>query len=740
MANIDSLKKDREAIASKINYQSGAARERLQEELAEIDRAIKNEEEKNPALKRPRGEGFSFKKGMRRGGETDSNRYISRETAERYANIYGSEAAEKRFSEPKKLKTQSEAGMERRAEEEKIAREAQQRIEAEMKRQEPPKIMRQQQIDPSTPRITINQEAAPSRQPNNPEQPRGNQRYYREPPRNSYDDRRARRQEAYDELKDFGRVMGRGASAAGRGVGKAASGIGSLLSFNFKRVPEDREISGTDFLIILILVVHALEIVWLNLNITNTDALFIRGALHLLILFAVKSVLKDQAPGLEAWRMWVVIVILIPALGHGISIIGNADHLRIFSGALLLFPLWLFYLVKLKGVKASSGKLANLANITLSALIFLTILYFFYLFAQAFTATGIIEDQQDWFTPREAILGAGEFLGGILSTIYSSIIGIGPWFGNTTDLFLRQTLGEYYTGRVEENVERTGVFIENFRTTETFYENYPIIISGTLRARSFVDNVTVRLSCEARDNRGEIWQGVATPSEIIIYGQDQQAVFCTFNNSLPAGRPEVTLKAEFSYETWAYTTYTFMTREYMSSLVTADEDVNRKFNIDRRPETIYTAGPVMLGMADRIELPILINTNADSNVPVGITLDNRMGGFGNIQSVERYMFKLPEEFSLTMCTREIKEERSAELEGYKVYVFENPTPELVQYYMTVSCNMHLPRDNVVSLMRNNLQSAMEVTLVGVAKYDYLLRGREFITVRQDPTAQVNQNE
>ncbi len=753
MSEIDNLRGERKQIKKKLDYESDENRKKnLKAELAEIDRAIKNEEEKNPELKRPRGEDFSYEKGMRRGGEKNSNRYIGRETAERYANIYGSEAAEKRFAQPKNLKAQLDAGMERRAEEERIARTTQERIESEIRKEaaskggDPPKTTINKEV-------TTKQNPDPSPQPTNtgqqhrqnPPNYNPNQPYTRKDYEKMYRDelKRMKRQEAYNEIKDFGRVMGKGASSAGRGVGKVTSGIWNFLSPRIKKVG-DKEISGVDFLIIIIMIIHGLDIVWLNLNITNNDALFIRGGLHLLILFFAKSVLKENAPMGELWRMWIIPVLLIPLLGLGISNFGTADHLRVFSGALLLFPLWLFYLVKLKGVKASSAKLANLANFYISALIFLTLLYFLSLATQAFTSTQVIEGQPDWFTPQDAIYGAGEYLGGIISTIYESIIRIGPGVTNVTETLLRQSLGDYYTGRVEENKERTGVFIEGFTTRETFYENYPVVISGTLKARSFVENVSINLSCEARDHLGNIRQGTAEPRNMIIYEYDQQAVFCSFS-SLPAGSHDITLKADFNFETWAYTTYTFIPRNFLTSLTRGGEDINRKFNINRRPISIYTSGPVSLGMDTRIEMPIAINTNSDTNIPVGITLDNRQGGMGDIQSVSRYVIKIPEYFTLTdgtrsLCTRNITEVKDATLEGYKAYTFKNPSPELVQFYMTVSCNMKLPENNVAPLMRNNLLSAMDVTIVGIAEYDYQLRGRTNIRVREDPVAQVIPNE
>ncbi len=522
------------------------------------------------------------------------------------------------------------------------------------------------------------------------------------------------------------------------------SPVKRAFNFTFKKVPDHIEIQGANYLVLLVIIVHIADIAWLRLNTTDQYALFMRGILNLLIVFVANRVLKEYGKIEELIKIWGVVVVVIPGIGWLLRLFGTQEQLTLYMGALLLFPFWLYYLTKVKHIQSPNTTIANLGSIYITTLIFIGIIYIIAVATQFLTATPIVEGQEEWFSPDEALRGAGQLLGGAFSNIVDSIKNIGSGVGNATERMLNQSLGHYYTGRVEENTERTGVFIDGFSTRENFYEGFPVVVSGTLTARSFVEEVNLTLTCSATDRQGNISFGTAEPEEMTVFEEDRRVVFCRFDD-LPAGNYEIMLTAQFNFETWAYTTYTFISREYLTSLRAGGEDIHRKLGIDRRPTTIYTSGPVTLGMSQNIELPLGVSSETDSSVPIGITLDNRYMGAGNIERVEKLQIKVPDYFRLiegqrNLCTREITDESPGEVEGYTSYTFENPSPELVQTYLSVGCNMLLPRDNALGLLGGNLQSTTDVTVVGVASYEYMLRSRTNVRVQEDPAAPVEAND
>lgn len=326
-------------------------------------------------------------------------------------------------------------------------------------------------------------------------------------------------------------------------------------------------------------------------------------------------------------------------------------------------------------------------------------------------------------------------------TAIDNIKSIGTGINGSINQFYNNTLGQYYTGQVEENKEKTGVFITQFESLDTQYANRTINIYGLITARSFVDDITLDMKCVAQDtkNSSNTIIGKTEPEQITIYQEDQQGVICTFQNGLPEGNYKINLTADFNFETWAYTTYTFMDRDFVNSIRQGGEDINSKFDISPKPKTIYTNGPVMLGINENLLMPITLSTNLSNTnrIPVGMTIENKQATAttkGTIKNVNTFQLRVPKLFYLEQCTKTASNPvTDPNSQDYDVYTFTNVNPYLTQSYLSVSCNLGINPSNAAQLLGLKGGKAV-VSIVGTAKYDYELSKQIALKVNKDPTA------
>jgi hypothetical protein len=318
-----------------------------------------------------------------------------------------------------------------------------------------------------------------------------------------------------------------------------------------------------------------------------------------------------------------------------------------------------------------------------------------------------------------------------------------------------ETLGSYYTGTVEQNKEQTGIFITDFHTTGKQYDSMPVVAYGYIRARSFVENVTITPSCYAQliNNKSVKFIGTVDPASLDnIYIEDQRGVLCTFDPSLnpgmteqggfPAGRYQVYLVLDFRFQTWAYKQYYFIDRNYLVYLKTSGENPNTKLLIPQKTKTIYTSGPVMIGMDDSIELPIPLSSENTNYLPIGMTIDNKdpvNGAKGEVLRVYNYTLRMPEAFEIKFesgnpCSinrNYIQRIPDENVPGYNLYLFTTPDVNLSGTYMTLNCNVVVEASSMQSVLPS-ANTPQLVSVIGTAEYDYKLSKMITITVEKTP--------
>lgn len=508
--------------------------------------------------------------------------------------------------------------------------------------------------------------------------------------------------------------------------------------------PENR--ARYDALFFLVIIVHLVDWWYFQFKVTGLTIIY-RLMFYFLIGVAARYVLDDDI--LSALKNYTIVsiipILIIPLLGELMTWAGAPEAIAgKVAGIAFAVPVWLIYLRYMRGVNYTLvGTKTEKFFTALTSPVKWTGLYFFILFITIMLnifqlSSGLIYETGvsiEGFDPYVAFDQFWTPVKNTWTTVWLDLYQLPNRTQIILDRELNRTLGAYYTGRVEENKERTGVWIEKFEAPGTHYEDLPVSFFAIIKVRSFVDDVYMNVSCTAEDTKNKTakFGGVVEPAEFIVYQEDQRGVTCTFNR-LPAGNYKVTLEAQFNFDTWAYTTYTFMNRELMTSVLSSGEDLYTEFNIKKRPSTVYTNGPVLLGMNEQLEMPIGVSYSDNTLVPIGMTLDNKQKQYGDILKVTKFEMRLPDELQIqsNKCTNPYSSVTTdPELSGYTIYTFPNPRPDYLKTFLTVSCSMQITPQNAVSLLGTGGGKTV-ATIVGRAEYEYQLTRSIYLKVVPTP--------
>jgi hypothetical protein len=530
---------------------------------------------------------------------------------------------------------------------------------------------------------------------------------------------------------------------------------------NYSHPTEKTSKFMSEVLMLFVLIAHAIDIFRLKGSI-DPGTIGVRIFIYLALVIATITIAGNfndlKREFLKYAGIAAIPALLIPIIAHLARTLGATDEITTrIAGLALLLPFYAFYLLKNPNLdytllgKTRTQRFFS-AFILPSGLlrIYLAILIIA-LLSQLLVASSSMADDASaglgisgsGFAPGEVLRGAGEILISPIQRLVDFIKGIGPSVGGNYTKLYNDSLGQYYTGEVEQNKELTGVFIDQLRTMGTYFEGTPVELFAVIKMRSFVDEINMTTSCIAQNaqNRSIVILGRTNPEKVTnIFRDDYIGVSCIFDgeNSLPKGRYDVLFSSEFNFETWAYSTLTFMDRQFLTSLYAQGVDVRTRYNIQPRIRTIYTNGPIMLGMNEGMEMPIALSTNPDhtNRLYLGLTLDDRLqvGTRGEVRTVNKFQLRLPAEFKITneTCmlppgTTMTTERESEELvPGYLVHTFDatkNPGK-----YLSISCNAEITPSNA-GILLSDPSGIQAITIAGTAKYDYVLSRRADIEVK-----------
>ena len=188
-----------------------------------------------------------------------------------------------------------------------------------------------------------------------------------------------------------------------------------------------------------------------------------------------------------------------------------------------------------------------------------------------------------------------------------------------------------FQGTVEQNkYESLGVYFSNVRAAQPkFYTQEPVIIWGTVRSKTFGDMAIVSVKCLRKKDGKTIQAGEAIPKKPFpIFQFEETDVECKYNKTtFDPGTQTVTLAAEFNFTTTAYQKAYFMERERYRAYARESIDPLTQFGIkDKNPATVYTNGPVEIGMkvTPLMTVSNVVNTDEGGVSPfVYLTVSNK---------------------------------------------------------------------------------------------------------------------
>jgi len=521
-----------------------------------------------------------------------------------------------------------------------------------------------------------------------------------------------------------------------------------------ERIQTDQNVSRFmgQILILITLIVHVVDGLVFQFSI-QPGIMATRITMYLILMVLAHYTLKHTfAQSAKEFMPWAIIsIIVVPLFSALLRLVGVPDAIITQISAVIVgIPVWLFYFMYVKGLnyKYEGKSLVGWFLFWLTPVGLARIWFFILVISALILAFNSLAISAENLPGAENsgydVIGGAQVLVDKINeagkTFIANIQNIGTGVNGSINKLYNDTLGQYYTGQVEQNKEVTGVFITEFESKDTLYENQQINLYGLISARSFVDEIKLAVTCKAQNtkNSTDIILGTTDPTEVTVYQQDQQGVICTFENGLPTGDYKINLTADFNFETWAYATYTFMDRDFVNSIRQGGENVNDKFDIDQKTRTIYTNGPVMLGLNENLLMPISLTTDITeiNKVPVGMTLDNKQASSttkGTINAVDTFQLRIPKLFYLDKCTKTYSPPQTdANSPDYDVYTFANINPSLSQSYMSVSCNLGISPNDAAQLLGLKGGKAV-VSIIGTAKYNYELSKQITIKVNKDPT-------
>jgi hypothetical protein len=530
---------------------------------------------------------------------------------------------------------------------------------------------------------------------------------------------------AIDKIKDApGYAWGKGKQLAGFGLGAGWRGVkGGARAVT----------TGYGLMIFFGLIIHIFQVYTSRFGLLERTSAYYM--MHIILFIVLAILYKDDVLPLG---IILVVYIFLPGVVAlaGISagsIFGGGVNSQTFIALYVttfMYPLWFLY-----GCYKSEAGLAkfifNGFLITLVVLLFL----------------GLSEGA--YF--NDALDGLGEDTG-VAPQINSIYNGFRSMYTNiktfieTTPENLRKAqedlleyaTGDYYKGRVEENVrEQIGVYIENVQSAEKeFYVGDRVIVWGTLKAKTLdeTEKFTVEAGCvtDEDDDKNPGEGGDIKPGKLKkfkVQSYDEEEFSCEFEeNELDKGTHKILLNADFDFTTMAYLRTYFMDDKRRRAMLREGADILGSFKVSERdPIAVFTNGPVKIGAETTKALPV--GVYAGKTVRLGVTLENQWEG--KIKQVRSMTIEIPDELEIDSCDEGYDASKSGPVEGgFMRYVFDfegDPKYQDIDKFRSVNCILTVG-PSFEGLLGDTLHPATKYYRIN-AHYDYRLERPFDIEVR-----------
>jgi hypothetical protein len=270
----------------------------------------------------------------------------------------------------------------------------------------------------------------------------------------------------------------------------------------------------------------------------------------------------------------------------------------------------------------------------------------------------------------------------------------------------------YFTGTVEDNKHdlQLGVYLENVKPLQdTIYPtDDKIVVYADVKAKSFTDEIVMKNTCFAifkpEDPSIKEYarlQGEVDLDTLRIHDYESNQLVCTIDRQrIQTKDPSIKIefRSSFNFITWGYMDMAFMERQ---DLFLRKKNINSQLGIPTTAKAIYTVGPLVLGMADSLNLPpnpTGIDT-VNPQLPLfGVTLEAAPEYFrrGQLTKIDKLVFHVPRYMYLkdNSCNP-INPSAPEQTEdgNFNLYTFTNVPVHEASLRETVRCRLGIyPRD------------------------------------------------
>ena len=277
------------------------------------------------------------------------------------------------------------------------------------------------------------------------------------------------------------------------------------------------------------------------------------------------------------------------------------------------------------------------------------------------------------------------------SKTFKRIIGVPVSITSFVNRNINDSVGRDFSGQVDPYANGDlGVRFTQLRAyQDRFMSGQDVVVWADIQGETFNDQINVELRCYAQSTDGKVYNGTVRTQNgldgrVLIQMREKVSASCTFEG-LPKGNYNVWFTGVFVFETWSYIQYYFAPDELVKNMWQQDLDPAREAGIPERPVSIFTSGPVNLGLASERDQPIPVNPYPGKGMspdrtlpPFGASIINQWTD-GEVLSVRQITLLVPDPFLLKDCDRDPvlgsrkdpRGERRSEMEGYREYTFGN---------------------------------------------------------------------
>ncbi len=217
--------------------------------------------------------------------------------------------------------------------------------------------------------------------------------------------------------------------------------------------------------------------------------------------------------------------------------------------------------------------------------------------------------------------------------------------------------GDTYTGKVDSQAKtKLGITLADLKLTQPSFSTEDSVGVYSLISGEAIDTpLAVKISCTGKDNANSLVTLPKISPDTSVTALDLGAlesadVDCTFAPKVfTAGKATITVGAEFNTQTLAYLKTYLMDKDRLRENRAAKIDPFQQYGItDRAPVTVYTSGPVNIGMSFGTP-PVGIGQNDNEfSSTLGITITNAWTG--TIKKLDKAIIIIPRGFHVSELT------------------------------------------------------------------------------------------